>query len=113
MKESGRPDQPGQRQASETDRTRAVRRRACGSASHGLLVVRSEREAERFPGDCATASSTQGKGQKGKRGPDRRIPISPVGSRCGAKGKVQVCRQVKLLPAPQLLPESAGLDTLK
>ena len=34
----------------------------------------------------------------------------PGGSRCGAKGKVQVCRQVKLLPAPQLLPESAGLD---
>jgi hypothetical protein len=37
--------------------------------------------------------------------------ILHVGSRCGAKGKVQVYRQVKLLPAPQLLPESAGLDT--
>ncbi len=28
------------------------------------------------------------------------------GSSCGAKGKVQAYRQVKLLPAPQLLPES-------
>ncbi len=28
------------------------------------------------------------------------------GSSCGAKGKVQASWQVKLLPAPQLLPES-------
>jgi hypothetical protein len=35
------------------------------------------------------------------------------GSSCAAKGKVQVDRQVKLLPAPQLLPESMGLDTPK
>jgi hypothetical protein len=28
------------------------------------------------------------------------------GSSCGAKGKVQAFGQVKLLPAPQLLPES-------
>ena len=34
-----------------------------------------------------------------------------VGSRCDAKGKVQVCWQVKLLPAPQLLPESVGFGT--
>jgi hypothetical protein len=34
-----------------------------------------------------------------------------VGSSCGAKGKVQVCGQVKLLPAPQLLPEKVGFDT--
>lgn len=37
--------------------------------------------------------------------------VSQVGSRCSAKGKVQVGRQVKLLPAPQLLPESVGLNT--
>ena len=34
-------------------------------------------------------------------------PVRPhEGSSCAAKGKVQVDRQVKLLPAPQLLPES-------
>lgn len=36
-----------------------------------------------------------------------------MGSSCGAMGKVQVERQVKVLPAPQLLPENAGQHTLR
>ncbi len=35
------------------------------------------------------------------------------GSSCGAKGKVQAYGQVKLLPAPQLLPESIASARLK
>lgn len=38
---------------------------------------------------------------------------SHEGSSCAAKGKVQVDGQAKLLPAPQLLPESLGLGTPK
>jgi len=34
------------------------------------------------------------------------------GSSCGAKGKVQVCGQVMILPAPQLLLEFGGQNTL-
>jgi hypothetical protein len=43
----------------------------------------------------------------------RPVGIPPEDSRCGAKGRVQVGRQVKLLPAPHLLPESAGFHTPK
>jgi len=38
---------------------------------------------------------------------------SREGSSCAAKGKVQVDGQVKLLPAPQLLPESVRVGIPK
>ena len=84
---------------------RAAALRVLGIASHRIIPA-AWLAVFRFAAGLTVPGTTAGLSIVGRGG-------RCMGSSCAAKGKVQVDGQVKLLPAPQLLPESIGLDTPK